>query len=60
MSGGYISNNIRLVLDLANYRHLISGDPVTLFLDFQRAFDAISHHFIFDTLAFFNLGNFFT
>ena len=59
MPGRHISNNIRLVLDLVNYRYLLSGDPIILFLDFPKAFDTISHEFIFDTLFFLNFGNFF-
>lgn len=59
MPGRHISNNIRLVLDLVDYRHLLPGNPIILFLDFQKAFDTISHKFIFDTLAFLNFGDFF-
>lgn len=56
MKNRRISNNIRLVLDLTDYDELLDDDPVILFLDFQKAFDCVSHQFIFDTLAFFGLG----
>lgn len=52
----HISNNIRLIMDLIDYRDILTGDPFILFLDFYKAFDTISHTFIFDTLLFFNLG----
>lgn len=43
MPGRHISNNIRLVLDLIDYNELIPDDPLILFLDFQKAFDTVSH-----------------
>ncbi|KAF7641042.1 hypothetical protein LDENG_00298150 [Lucifuga dentata] len=51
-----ISNNIRLVSDLIDYSELLEGDPVILFLDFHKAFDSVSHQFIFDTLQYFKFG----
>ena len=60
MPGRHSSNNIRLVLDLIDDSDLIPDDPLILFLDFQKAFYTVSHKFIFDTLSFFEFGNFFT
>lgn len=39
IKGRVISNNIRLVLDLIDYPHLITEDSFLLFLDFYKAFD---------------------
>lgn len=41
MKGRYIHNNIRLVIDLQDYKHLIEDDGFILFLDFYKAFDSI-------------------
>jgi len=57
MTGRSIHNNIRLVLDLLDYRHLIKDDGFILFIDFYKAFDSIEHPFIFDCLKFFGLGH---
>ncbi len=44
--GRLIHNNIRLVLDLIDYGHLIKDDGFVLFLDFYKAFDTVEHEFI--------------
>ncbi len=59
LSGRHISNNIRLVIDLVNYKDLLDGIPLVLFLDFEKAFDMVCHNFIFDTLNFFKFYHFF-
>ncbi len=46
MRGRSIHNNIRLVIDLLDYRHLIEDDGFILFLDFNKAFNSIEHPFI--------------
>lgn len=43
-------HNLRLVLDLLDYRHLIEDDGVILFLDFYKAIDMVEHPFIIKTL----------
>uniref|UniRef100_A0A1A8L6V8 Reverse transcriptase domain-containing protein n=1 Tax=Nothobranchius pienaari TaxID=704102 RepID=A0A1A8L6V8_9TELE len=50
MKGRSIHNNIRLVMDLLDYSHLIDDDGFILFLDFYKAFDSIEHPFIFQCL----------
>lgn len=52
-----IHNNIRLVIDLLDYNHLIEDDGFILFLDFYKAFDSIEHPFIFQCLKLLGFGN---
>lgn len=52
-----IHNNIRLVIDLLDYKHLIDDDGFILFLDFYKAFDSIEHPFIFQCLKLLGFGN---
>lgn len=59
MTGRYIIDNIRLVLDLLDYSDLISENSFILFLDFQKAFDSLEHNFLFKTLDLFNFGEHF-
>uniref|UniRef100_A0A3B3D2N2 Reverse transcriptase domain-containing protein n=1 Tax=Oryzias melastigma TaxID=30732 RepID=A0A3B3D2N2_ORYME len=56
IKGRSIHNNLRLVLDLIDYEHLIDTDAFILFLDFYKAFDTIEHNFMFQTLEFFGFG----
>uniref|UniRef100_A0A3B3IJR3 Reverse transcriptase domain-containing protein n=1 Tax=Oryzias latipes TaxID=8090 RepID=A0A3B3IJR3_ORYLA len=57
IKGRSIHNNLRLVLDMIDYEHLIDTDGFILFLDFYKAFDMIEHNFMFQTLQFFGFGN---
>ncbi len=59
LKGRYIGNNIRLILDLIDYRHFISDDGLILFIDFYKAFDTIEHYFMFKVIAFFGFAMFF-
>ncbi len=59
LKGRYIGNNIRLILDLIDYRHFISDDGLILFIDFYTAFDTIEHYFMFKVIAFFGFAMFF-
>ncbi len=59
LKGRYIGNNIRLILDLIDYRHFISDDSLILFIDFYKAFDTIEHYIMFKVIAFFGFGMFF-
>jgi len=52
-----IHNNIRLALDLLDYKHLIKDDGIILFLDFYKAFDMVEHRFLLRTLECFGFGN---
>lgn len=59
MKGRHICNNLRLILDLIDYSHLLNDDNLILFLDFNKAFDTVEHNFIFATLEYFKFGTFF-
>jgi len=56
IKGRLIHNNIRLVLDLIDYAHLIKDDGFILFLDFYKAFDTVEHAFILHALTSFGFG----
>jgi len=45
LKGRSIRNNIRLVMDLMEYRELMEDDGFVLFLDFYKAFDWVEHPF---------------
>ncbi len=55
LKGCYIGSNIRLILDLIDYRHSISDDSLILFIDFYKVFDTIELYFMFKVIAFFLL-----
>ncbi len=55
----YISNNIRLILDLIDYKEFITDNSCILFVDFFKAFDTIDHNFMLETLIFFGFGEYF-
>lgn len=57
LKGRSIHNNIRLVLDLLDYNHMIQEKGFILFLDFYKAFDSVEHSFILKTLYHFGFGN---
>lgn len=59
IKGRHISNNIRLVLDLIDYRDLVLDPALIMFLDFQKAFDTVSHNFILCVLQYFDFNNYF-
>ncbi len=52
----FIGENIRLLYDILNYteNHQIPG--MLLLIDFEKAFDTVSHSFILETLKAFNFG----
>lgn len=54
-----IHNNIRLVMDVVEYNHLIEDDGYILFLDFKKAFDTLEHRFLFKALESFGFGEHF-
>lgn len=57
MKDRHITNNILLVLDLIEYKDFLDDEQhLILFLDFQKAFDTVSHKFIIDTLNCFSFG----
>lgn len=56
IKGRSIHNNIRLVLDILDYREYIEDEGYILFLDFKKAFDTVEHNFIFNSLEKFGFG----
>ncbi len=59
MEKRHITNNIRLILDLLDYKDLVTNDSFLLFLDFYKAFDSLEHKFIFQALDKFGFGDYF-
>lgn len=57
MPGRNICNNIRLILDMIDYNDYISDDSFVLFVDFYKAFDTISHQFMFKAIQVFGFGD---
>jgi len=60
MPGRNISNNIRLILDMIDYSEFILDDSYILFIDFYKAFDTISHKFMFKSIKYFGFGDYFS
>lgn len=56
MHGRNICNNIRLVLDMIDYNDLIVDNSFILFVDFYKAFDTISHKFMFKAIHSYGFG----
>lgn len=56
LKGRSIHNNIRLVMDIIEYRELINDDGFIFFLDFYKAFDSVEHKFLFSVLERFGFG----
>jgi len=56
VSGRYIGENIRLMYDLMNYTENNNIPGLFLMIDFEKAFDTVSHHFLFKVLDNFNFG----
>ena len=59
MNGRHIGNNVRLILDLIDYREFLNEDSFILFVDYYKAFDTVEHQFIFDVMDFFGFGDYF-
>lgn len=61
MQGRHISNNIRLILDLIDYKDndYITDNSYILFIDIYKAFDTVKREFLFDLLDFFGFGQYF-
>ena len=57
MTGRYITNNIRLVLDILDYSELIVDEGFILFLDFYKAFNSLQHQFMYKALDVFGFGD---
>lgn len=59
MCNRHIANNIRLVLDILDYRDLVQDDSMILFLDFYKAFDSLEHGFMLLAIEKYGFGHFF-
>jgi len=57
MKGRYIGENIRQLYDIILYTELYNKPGMLLLIDFEKAFDSVSHNFIFKTLDFLNFGS---
>lgn len=49
-------NNIRLILDMIYYHEFIPDESFIPFVDFYKAFDTVSHQFMFKVIRF-GIGN---
>ena len=56
LEGRYIGENIRLMYDLLNYTENNKIPGLLLLIDFEKAFDSVSHDFILKILDLFNFG----
>ncbi len=52
MKGRFIGTNIHSVQDMIDYTVEHDLDYLVLFLDFKKAFDSVSHQFLFKLMAF--------
>ena len=57
--GRHIENNIFLTQDLIDHANLTNRNLALIFLDQEKAFDRMSHNFIFKTLERFGFGEYF-
>ena len=56
MKGRNIGHNIRFILDIIEYTELNDIPGTILLIDIEKAFDSVSHNFLFQTLNQFNFG----
>jgi len=56
LKGRNIGNNIRLLLDVIDYTEANEIPAAILSLDIEKAFDNVSHNFLFKVLEHFNFG----
>ena len=56
MSGRFIGENIRILYDILLYTETNDIPGLILLVDFEKAFDSVSHDFIMNVLDFFNFG----
>ena len=57
IKGRYIGENVRLICDILEYVEESHLPAVLFFSDFEKAFDSVSHEFMFKTLDHFNFGS---
>ena len=56
MKGRNIGHNIRLILDIIEYTESNDIPGSILLIDIEKAFDSVSHNFLYKTLKQFNFG----
>ena len=52
----FIGENIRLLYDILLYTEINNVPGMLLIIDFEKAFDSVSHNFLFKVLNFFGFG----
>ena len=57
MPGRFIGENIRQVFYIMNYTEINNIPGLLLLVDFEKAFDSVSHDFIFKVLDIMNFGD---
>ena len=57
LAGRYIGENVRLIYDLMQYAEKNDIPGLLFIIDFKKAFDSVSWHFITEVLKFFKFGN---
>ena len=59
LKGRNIGNNIRLIMDIIEFTDVNEIPGAILLLDIEKAFDSVSHEFLFRVLNHFNFGDHF-
>ena len=59
LKGRYIGENIRLIYDIMLHTEINNIPGLLMSIDYQKAFDTISWHFIEQAMEFFNFGEIF-
>jgi hypothetical protein len=57
LKGRNIGNNVRLLIDIIEYTDVNDLPAAVLLLDIEKAFDSVSHEFLFQVLDHFNFGD---
>jgi exonuclease III len=57
IAGRFIGENIRQIYDIMSYTESNDIPGLLLLIDFEKAFDSVSHDFIFKTLDLLNFGD---
>ena len=57
LTGRYIGENIRIIYDVISYTEYKDIPGILLFIDFEKAFDCVSHDFLWNVLQYFNYGD---
>lgn len=57
LKGRNIGNNVRLIFDIIEHTQMYDIPGAIILLDIEKAFDSVSHKFLFQTLKQFNFGS---